>query len=276
MSKSYKKRVRHKQRGRKRGSGLINTLINKLPFELHLPGYNFCGPGTKLEKRLARGDKGVNLLDEACKVHDLAYSQSKDIKSRHVADKLLSDTAFARFRAKDASFGEKTAALGISGAMKVKRKLGMGLKRKRKISRKARRGRGISLSQAISKARKGIKGKRFRSLNESIKTALRSIGKNSKVLPSKKRVIPIPKTGGFLPLIPLFAGLSALGALGGGAAGIAKAVNDAKAAKQKLEEDKRHNQMMESIAVGKKGSGLYLTPYKTGCGLYLKPYSKNC
>ena len=45
------------------------------------------------------------------------------------------------------------------------------------------------------------------------------------------------KNGGFLPLIPLFAGLSALGALAGGAAGIAKAVNDS-----------NHNKEMEKIA----------------------------
>ena len=51
-------------------------------------------------------------------------------------------------------------------------------------------------------------------------------------------------------LIPLSAGLSATGALAGGAAGIAKAVNDAKAVKQQLEENKRHNKTMESIMLG--------------------------
>lgn len=35
---------------RKRGKGLVNQLINKLPVELHIPGYSFCGPGTKLKK----------------------------------------------------------------------------------------------------------------------------------------------------------------------------------------------------------------------------------
>ena len=30
----------------------LNTLVNKLPFEIHLPGHNFSGPGTKLYKRL--------------------------------------------------------------------------------------------------------------------------------------------------------------------------------------------------------------------------------
>ena len=76
--------------------------------------------------------------------------------------------------------------------------------------------------------------------------------------------------------MPIFAGLSALGALSGGAAGIAKAVNDARAAENKLIESKRYNKAMEAIAIGKKkdGSGLYLKRYKTGYGLYLKRMSK--
>ena len=55
------------------------------------------------------------------------------------------------------------------------------------------------------------------------------------------RVIRVPKLGGILPLIPIFAGLSALGALSGGAAGIAKALNDAREGANKLIESKRHN-----------------------------------
>ena len=30
---------------KKIGQGFVNTLINSLPIELHLPGYQFCGPG---------------------------------------------------------------------------------------------------------------------------------------------------------------------------------------------------------------------------------------
>ena len=30
----------------------LNTLVNKLPFEMHLPGHNFTDPETKLNKRL--------------------------------------------------------------------------------------------------------------------------------------------------------------------------------------------------------------------------------
>lgn len=80
------------------------------------------------------------------------------------------------------------------------------------------------------------------------------------------------KKGGFLPLIPLFAALSAVGSLMGGAAGVATAVNKAKTAQKQLEEQQRHNVAIE----GKKiGNGLYLKPYKKGFGLYLQPKRKN-
>jgi len=36
----------------KRGKGFLNDTINSLPIEMHLPGHNFTGPGTKLNKRL--------------------------------------------------------------------------------------------------------------------------------------------------------------------------------------------------------------------------------
>ena len=34
------------------GGSFLNTLVNKLPFEMHLPGHNFTGPERKLYKRL--------------------------------------------------------------------------------------------------------------------------------------------------------------------------------------------------------------------------------
>ncbi|XP_072757719.1 uncharacterized protein [Anoplolepis gracilipes] len=56
------------------GRGLLNRAINALPIELHIPGYQFCDPGTRLEKRLARGDRGINPLDAACREHDISIS----------------------------------------------------------------------------------------------------------------------------------------------------------------------------------------------------------
>ena len=56
------------------GSGVFNTLFNKLSNvmpELHLPGYNYCGSFTKLDKRLARDDEPLNKFDAAYKEHDI-------------------------------------------------------------------------------------------------------------------------------------------------------------------------------------------------------------
>jgi len=80
--------------------------------------------------------------------------------------------------------------------------------------------------------------------------------KKSRKKTKRKRVLPVAKRGGFLPLLPA---LGALGSLIGGAAGVAKVVNDNKAARRQLEELQRHNRAME-------GRGLYLAPYKRGRG----------
>jgi hypothetical protein len=39
--------------------------------EMHIPGYNFLGPGTQVEARVKRGDRGINALDEAARIHDI-------------------------------------------------------------------------------------------------------------------------------------------------------------------------------------------------------------
>ena len=65
-----------------------------MPVELYLLGYQFRVSGTKLEKRLARGYKGINLLEGACKKHDITYSQSHDINKRLQADQILTENAW--------------------------------------------------------------------------------------------------------------------------------------------------------------------------------------
>lgn len=289
----------------KRGGGIINTLINKLPVELHLPSYQFCGPGTKLERRLQRGDKGINGLDSACRTHDIAYSQHKDIESRHRADKVLENSAWERFKSKDATFGEKASALVVTNAMKLKRKLGMGaveigssstsssssclkkqrLQQRRRRLRRRRSSRKTKLptfsfrNALVAPTREIIKegGGAYTTESKKIKQALLAARQLMRKTGGKKRIrvpriIPIPKTGGILPLIPLFAGLSALGALGGGAAGVAKAINAAKAAKNELSENIRHNKTMEAIALG--GAATAAGRAKSGNGLFLGPYRK--
>lgn len=245
----------------KRGRGFLNKIINNLPIELHIPGYQYCGPGTKLLKRLARGDPGINPLDKVCKEHDIAQSHNKDnLENRHIADRILAEKAWGRVLAKDANIGEKAAVFAIANTMKLKTKLGMGLK---KAMRK-KRTKGILPLRNISAAKKSVlpNDNTFTAIKSALKSAriaVRKAGGKRKV--KKPRVLPVPhKVGGFLPfLVPIFAGLSAIGALSGGAAGIAKAVNDTRAAKKQLEESQRHNKTMEAIALGK---GLHLKPYK--------------
>ena len=92
----------------------MNNTINKLLLagdkfmpEIHLRQpqftYSVCGPFTKHEQRIQKfretGDTNyiyiyINELDKACFVHDAAYSDSKDLTKRTVADKILKNKAF--------------------------------------------------------------------------------------------------------------------------------------------------------------------------------------
>ena len=78
------------------GGSFLNNLGNKLPFETHLPGHNFTGPGTKLYKRLNPdgtpkkwGIPTNRVVNAACH-HDLCYSKYDDTKTRNeVCDKTM-------------------------------------------------------------------------------------------------------------------------------------------------------------------------------------------
>lgn len=286
MIEHYKKKVSRCKASE--GRGIADSIINRLPIELHLPGYQYCGPGTKLQKRLERGDPGINSLDKACKEHDISYSIYKNIEDRHRADQILADRAWQISKSRDSKAGERASAWFVTNAMKAKLKLGMGAKLNRKITKKAR-GVGATLKRNMTKVKKNAVS--FRKAvqhasqvlkndpTDNMKGAIKKALKAAKTIIKRKntikipRIIPVPKTGGVLPfLIPLFAGLSAVGALSGGAAGIAKAVIGANNAKKQLSESERHNREMEMILVGK---GLHLKPYRKGLGLYLNPQSKN-
>ena len=63
--------------------------------------YSACGPFTKHKQRIQKfketSDTNYiykNELDKACFAHDAAYSDSKDLTKRTVADKVLRDKAF--------------------------------------------------------------------------------------------------------------------------------------------------------------------------------------
>lgn len=132
-----------KNKEKKEGYGLIDYIINRLP-EIHIPGYQYCGPGTNLEKRLARGDVGINKLDAACKDHDIAYGESTNSKNRYKADKILTARASKRIYSKDANLSERAAALLVTSLMGAKMglsKIGLGLNshsKKKNIRKKSK------------------------------------------------------------------------------------------------------------------------------------------
>ena len=67
-----------RRKRRQRGYGLdIQKWLGKTGIEFHWPGYQYMGPGTKLKKRLARGDQRINRLDRISKQHDIDYSEAE-------------------------------------------------------------------------------------------------------------------------------------------------------------------------------------------------------
>ena len=64
----------------------VQKLLAKMGMEFHWPSYQYMGPGTHLEKRLARGDLNINRLDKIEKAHDIDCGRAKDLKDQWVAD----------------------------------------------------------------------------------------------------------------------------------------------------------------------------------------------
>lgn len=177
--------------------------------------------------------------------------------------------------------------------MKAKTKLGMGVKRtiKKKVDKKKKKNVAKKkcakkiLQSAISVAKKTLSNKNTSTVKEASKLALsaaNAVVRQEKIrkrdlVDKAPRIIPVPRTGGIIPLVPIFAGLSALGALMGGTASVVNAVNTTKNAKRALNESARHNQMMEAISLGKdtSGDGVYLQPYRKGLGIYLGGIKSN-
>ena len=115
------------------GKGLINNFINDLPFEMHYPGHNFLGPGTKLNKRLNEDQTPeswsvpVDSDDAVAYRHDLCYLKNKDRKTRNaVCDKNMLDELASLT---DQTPAEKKHAKIASAIIGTKKRLGLGLKK---------------------------------------------------------------------------------------------------------------------------------------------------
>lgn len=228
---------------------------------------------------MARGDNGINGLDRACKAHDIAYGNDSTTEGRYKADKILQDESMKRVFSKGASLSERTHALAVSAAMGAKRKftkVGKGLKTKSRKTTK--NGEKISFTNLVKQAKIAIKKSKPQDINSAISVAVKSIkiAKKGKQI-RKPRSIKLPTiSGGVLPLVPIIASLGALGSVIGSASNIWKTINQVKDAQKEFEESKRHNRVLEAIAIGNKvGNGFYLQPNTSGNGFYLAPYQKN-
>lgn len=191
--KSKKKFKRSIKPDLKIGEGIVDKLIDILPVEMHIPSYQYCGPGTKLDKRLKRGDPGINGLDVACKAHDIAYGENKDSKERAKADKILQQEALKRVLAKDSSLSERAAALGVATMMGVKGKIsGNG------INHNMLQENQTTVANIIKQANSAIKKSRPDSIESAIKVAATTVKKCKKGKCIKTpRSIKLPKKNGW-------------------------------------------------------------------------------
>lgn len=146
-------------------------------------------------------------------------------------------------------------AWGVTTAMKAKRKIGGGC------------GFKAALKATKNVIKKNVGEKNLMKLTKKCVAVAQKTFKTKKT--KVPRTINIPKKGGVLPLIPIFAGLSALGALTGGVANVVKVANE-----------------FNRNTTSHLGKGLYLTPYKgnsykietpqkSGGGVKAKKYRKS-
>lgn len=120
----------------------IQKHLSKLG-ELHMrtpsgKKYNYCGPGTKLEERLASNDPTyrdpINKLIKVCHQHDIDYSNAKSLSDKHIADDLMLKR-ISEIPYKERPWGT-TAVQAIIGS---KRKLGLGVPKNGKSRRVKRK-----------------------------------------------------------------------------------------------------------------------------------------
>ncbi len=130
--------------------GLANAVVDLAPFELHLPGHNFAGPGTDLSRRLRinkrragrrrpkrllrrsspplwrKNSAPINAVDLAAYFHDLAYLAAgkgpRAAADRALADRELLDEAEELMAGREGGggLGERISAAVVWAVMNAK------------------------------------------------------------------------------------------------------------------------------------------------------------
>ena len=105
----------------------------KFPGEMHVPGMNFAGPGTNLDKRLTSTDayqewsKPVDRVDNAAYHHDLAYKYFNDKQTRNLADQMMLEEMNSIQNPTQKEIKERKI---IEPIISAKAKFGLGIKKK--------------------------------------------------------------------------------------------------------------------------------------------------
>lgn len=87
---------------------------------MHIPGYNYCWPVTRLDERLAISNAPGNKLGAGYKKYDIFYRDHKDTKEWLIDDKELANIAKERMRTSDASFGEKLSSAMVRTIVNIR------------------------------------------------------------------------------------------------------------------------------------------------------------
>ena len=118
-----------------KGGSLLNKFINNLPVEMQLPGHNFTGPGTKLNKRLnpdltpKSWSKPINRVDKAAFNHDVCYLKDNDTATRNaVCDKNMLKELKGIY---NPTIKEKMERGLVSSLIGTKARFGWGLNKKK-------------------------------------------------------------------------------------------------------------------------------------------------
>ena len=269
------------------GNGIVNDVINNLPFEAHFPGgYQYLGPGTNLALKMEKNIRPKNKLDAHARDHDIAYSKSNNLKDRHAADYRLEQDAWKRVKAPDASLGEKAAAWVTTNMMKAKQALGAGVSMssytkypidvgendKINIANAAKLKTGVQADVRLVRTKNSVANQMHAPLTKyqikKIKKASKNGDQSVKIKFSAKQVQKF-KQGGLLPA----ALLAAAPVVAGIASNLYNSYVNKKANDRLIEEKIRHNRAME-----RSGEGLYIQTkpkaLKGGEGLYMNTKPK--
>lgn len=118
----------------KRGGGILNKIINRLPMEMHLPGHQFTGPGTQLLRGKTRlypnltykpWSKPINKVDQAAYHHDVCYLRHPDTKARNeICDREMLEELDA---IENPTLRERFDRAIVKPIIKAKKSFGMGM-----------------------------------------------------------------------------------------------------------------------------------------------------